>query len=193
MCNFLALVNLSFIPQYNIQQFLMLLLFTFTDLYIIPKIRLEQTVTLVSFLIVQYTSLLYCASLVSSWIVVFQAGVIRENTGYKWFCWNNSWKLRFCFVILLVWQIISLVPLTTTIVDLEISKIWNVILLKHYTGILLKDFLWDFFNKLRCISNKKWICYRNIQARSFKLHRRKEMLAILIFVGKLSGNARALL
>ena len=125
-CDFLALVNLSFIPQYNIQQFLMLLLFTFTDLYIIPKIRLEQTVTLVSFLIVQYTSLLYCASLVSSWIVVFQAGVIRENTEYKWFCWNNSWKLRFCFVILLVWQIISLVPRNFA---REISKIWNVILL----------------------------------------------------------------
>ena len=62
---------------------------------------------------------------------------------------------------------------------------------KTLYGNLVKDFLWDFFKKLRCFSNKKWICYRNIQARWFKLQRGNEMSAILIFVGKLSGNARA--
>ena len=34
-------------------------------------------------------------------------------------------------------------------------------------------------------------CYRNIQARWFKLQRGNEMSAILIFVGKLSENVRA--
>ena len=122
-----------------------------------------------------------------------QAGTRRENMGCKWFCRNNSWIIT----ILLCYP-----NLTNQIIGVPYAynnnccprnfKNIECYTIKHYTGTMFKESCRGFI-EIGVSTNKKWICYRNIQTHWFKLQRDNERPTISFFVGKLSGHARILL
>ena len=128
--------------------------------------------------------------------IEFQVG-IRENMGCKWFCRNNSWIITtlFCYPNLPN-QIVGVPYAYNNNCRPRNFKNMECYTVKHYTGTLLKESFRGFY-EIGVFTNKKWICYRNIQTHWLKLQRDhwrdNERPTILFFVGNLLGHARVLL